>query len=813
MSVTNRKMFSRNARNRLRNMGGIMASSEPLIQAVAKFNVGGGVNFGALEQRYTGTPGIKRLRSEVDGPGVKTIQSQQAPLFSFGQTKQNIFGQNYNVFQPGLTEPKNVSRLSGQNFQTQKAFDLTREELLGRQKLNNLIGKAESLGFLEKPTVSKTEVEEFIRNETDTPFFEASEALINALSQPAEPGEDTSKRNLGIFARELAKYTLLPGTVTADVLKKTGEFILKTNPKRVEGILSGQISMPEGVDIIALGASSGLSETRLKELGVPIDKINAMKKVRAEGLGNLERKVTLFDDQAKAAEDEEEKLRKDTAAAKLTMQEAEREAEQIAMREAEKKKAVEGGMPLSNQVGATDVKALQNQISGGRSSIDRQTLGVSPDEGTEYKHALETEKYRNGQNSNIEKTVQDTVNSGIGTGGALKQLMKEFTSNSPKYEGMDRGLAIAKIGFAMAAGQSPNAITNIAKALSDGADMFLQDDAERRRFKRQVDLSALQYGLGEISKQRTQARADARNFMKYVATKDMEYKGVKYEEGEDVLVSMSDLLANGGRLPSGLRDQALHLKFTQAVIEKEKANAKALENLRKELLISDEQATKMSKDYQDAASKFKSADTGIAYFEQALDILAKEGAEGWHQSAVGAAGLLKNVRYKAGNFLGIELGKQYDLDDVEELKRLFAQGLQPLIKVTLGETQSANSISNRDVEFLIKAFFGDRALEEGVFNFVVSDNNEMAKRVQAAMRSMRQAQIGNLNTMNTLERRLSTRILPGEEVGSGVALIKEAKTGVSSYLPGATNQVNPGGFGEIFDKVRPNGKNPIKRHQ
>jgi hypothetical protein len=38
MSVTNRKMFRRDARNKLRNMGGIMASSEPLIQEVAKFN-------------------------------------------------------------------------------------------------------------------------------------------------------------------------------------------------------------------------------------------------------------------------------------------------------------------------------------------------------------------------------------------------------------------------------------------------------------------------------------------------------------------------------------------------------------------------------------------------------------------------------------------------------------------------------------------------------------------------------------------------------------------------------------------------------
>ena len=43
MTVTNRKMFNRGARNKVRQMGGIMASSEPLIQEVARFQPGGSV--------------------------------------------------------------------------------------------------------------------------------------------------------------------------------------------------------------------------------------------------------------------------------------------------------------------------------------------------------------------------------------------------------------------------------------------------------------------------------------------------------------------------------------------------------------------------------------------------------------------------------------------------------------------------------------------------------------------------------------------------------------------------------------------------
>ena len=754
-------MFRRDARNKLRSMGGIMASSEPLIQEVAKFQDG---------------------------------QSVRNPSPSFFYEALRRLGNVPDILKPRDIRVKDPSELNPSNL-TQALKEVGRPDVETQLQRASRIAKTP---FTIGPAIFADAVKKGLKFNPINPN-QLTDASILAIEEGTvnEQGERVyAPRPSGMDMIQQIKNSTL-GKAKIDQLLGMDSNLLEASRLKDDSIASvrketGPPGQFENLNI---------TPDKYGQQGfMPSGEIITDQSKAPEGV-----KVTFGEGTRFRRDAEEEELRKGKAAATLAMQEAERDAEQLAMREAEKQRAIAGGMPLSNQVGATDVEALQDQISGGRiSSGAGQTLGVTADQGTEYKHALETEKYRKGQESNIAKTVQDTVNSGIGTGGALKQLMKEFTSNAPKYEGMDRGLAIAKIGFAMAAGQSPNAITNIAKALSDGADMFIQDDAERRRFKRQVDLSALQYGLGEISKQRTQARADARNFMKYVATKDMEYKGVKYEEGEDVLVSMTDLLANGGRLPPGLRDQALHLKFTQAVIEKEKANAKRLEEMRKELLITDEQATKIAKNYQDAASKFKSADTGIAYFEQALDILAKDGA-------TGAAGLFKNIKYKTGNFLGIELGKKYDLDDVEELKRLFAQGLQPLIKVTLGETQSANSISNRDVEFLIKAFFGDRALEEGVFNFATSDNEEMAKRVQAAMRSMRQAQIGNLNTMNTIERRLSTRILPGEEVGSGLGLIEEAKAGVSPYLPGATNQVNPGGFAEIFDTGETQGGIPIFR--
>ena len=116
MNVTNRKMFRRDARNKLRSMGGIMASSEPLIQEVAKYQFGGGVDI--LSEIRNMRPEIRSafLQSlgnppKRTGTRSKTVVSQKDPLFSFGQTKKNILGQEYNIFQPGLTEPTDVSRL------------------------------------------------------------------------------------------------------------------------------------------------------------------------------------------------------------------------------------------------------------------------------------------------------------------------------------------------------------------------------------------------------------------------------------------------------------------------------------------------------------------------------------------------------------------------------------------------------------------------------------------------------------------------------------------------------------------------------
>ena len=65
MTVTNRKMFNRGARNKVRQMGGIMASSEPLIQEVARFQPGGSVDTKSLFESFLDEDGNQRVSPET----------------------------------------------------------------------------------------------------------------------------------------------------------------------------------------------------------------------------------------------------------------------------------------------------------------------------------------------------------------------------------------------------------------------------------------------------------------------------------------------------------------------------------------------------------------------------------------------------------------------------------------------------------------------------------------------------------------------------------------------------------------------------
>ena len=360
---------------------------------------------------------------------------------------------------------------------------------------------------------------------------------------------------------------------------------------------------------------------------------------------------------------------------------------------------------------------------------------------------------------------------------SVKDLMAEFTQNAPQYEGMDKGLAIAKIGFAMAAGKSSNALTNIASALEQGADMFIKDKKDRDAFNRQVQLSALQYGMGEIGKRRSQDRLDKRTFREFVAGKDgIEYNGQKYKEGETILVSQEAILDNNGRIPEGLQDKAVYAAGIKAAADKNKAFNDAVQKMTEEAVLPDSAATKITEQYGAAVSNFQSAEVGVQLLENAIVDVAEGKVTGF-TNGFGSA------MNKVANAAGVDLGQEFE--SVDEFKATLRRAFQKLIPTTLGEAQSANSISNRDVEFLADAYINAGALQNGVFSLAFVDEDVLVGQLQGAIGEFRKSQRGSLDQMTTLESRLYGRTLPGTRA-SASTLVDPYRESMSPYMPGQT---------------------------
>ncbi len=350
------------------------------------------------------------------------------------------------------------------------------------------------------------------------------------------------------------------------------------------------------------------------------------------------------------------------------------------------------------------------------------------------------------------KEINRVINSGTKEEqqSTLDGFIKEFMDKAPGYEGTDSGLILAKIGFAMAAGKSPNAIQNIASALSGGADMLIRDKAKKDEFNRQLKLSALQYGLTETGKIRSEERALARanaDVVEMVVGKGgTTYKDRNYGEGESIFISKGDL-KQGSFPPNILGTSALTALKNQAT-----ANATALKNALDLKKISPAQYDKQMTKYNKAVSSAINAESGISLLEGAM-VTTAEG------KVTGFSSIVDDAIFRGGNFFGMDLSQDYG--DKEAVRKAMRAALQDVIPVTLGSTQSANSISNRDVDFLIEAYFGKDALNGGILTFATQNRTMMIDRLQLAADKMRKAQREAFTTMRNTEKFLAPLYQPG----------------------------------------------------
>ncbi len=696
-------MFRRDARNKLRNMGGIMASSEPLIQEVAKFQDGQSVRNPSPSFFYDA---LRRLGNVPDILKPRSIRVQD----------------------PSELNPSNITQALQESGRPDVETSLQRTGRIFRTPFT--IGPAIFADALEKGLQFSPLNPNQLTNES---ILAIEEGTVDKQGNKV-----FAQRPSGMDMIQQIKNSTLPKTKKDQLLGMNTD-LLEASRLKDDSVTTMQLDPGKA-------AAVGQDVVTVDQTG----KILTDTKDLPEGV-----KVTFGEGTRSRREAEEEALRKETAAAKLAMQKAEREGEIMDVREAEKQMAIAGGMPLPNQVGETDTFALQQELSGGQLESGRgQTLGVTKLQ-AESQKALQT-----GNTSDVKKTIDDLIKKG-GAGAqqaGLKQLIKEFTDNAPEYEGLDKGLALAKIGFAMAAGESPNAIVNISKALSDGADMFIADDMKRKDFKRNVDLSALQYGLGEISKMRGEARAQARTLlnkqfeMKYFVTTDPETG-----EYKQIAISEYDLATKG--LPEG----ALTSSFVEKLLTKRAAALKLDADALKD-------ATVKAADVKDYRERYTKNVTAVIESTNAVDLVQRVMARNAQGQVTGGIPAGQALLSRAAGFAGITLDKKYKNKDlaIDDLKAVF----QKLIPLTLGEDQSANSISDRDVTFLANAFIDADVLEGGVTALIAKNPEVFNAKLQKTLGEFQRAQENALAQLNDLEQGEGTNFFYGlnrQPLGTAVA--------------------------------------------
>ena len=336
----------------------------------------------------------------------------------------------------------------------------------------------------------------------------------------------------------------------------------------------------------------------------------------------------------------------------------------------------------------------------------------------------------------------------------IKRIMDEFIGNIDEYDGLDSGLAIAKIGFMMAAGESPNALVNISNALSKGADMFIADDKKRKEFKRQVNLSALTYALQKRDKDDEFLRSLQTSTEDYVFSEATTYKGKKYKAGDVYTISKADKLS--GALPPNLTLPSVYSATAKALLDKQKTQNDLYKEFIDRATFDQTEMDKQIAEYNEFVDQAIRTENARGIFRNAILQVADDG------QVIGLKPALELTVARGKSLFGISSGDEFS--SLAEFKNNLKAGLQDLIPITVGGTQSANSISDRDVDLVIQGLIAGGILNKrgdtGTFSFAFKTEQEVIGSLKNGLKKIEDAQLGFLSKIEDKERRLLRTFSP-----------------------------------------------------
>tara|TARA_R100000234_G_scaffold120131_1_gene105734 strand:- start:4118 stop:6646 length:2529 start_codon:yes stop_codon:yes gene_type:complete len=121
---------------------------------------------------------------------------------------------------------------------------------------------------------------------------------------------------------------------------------------------------------------------------------------------------------------------------------------------------------------------------------------------------------------------------------SIESAIKEFTEAMPEYERSEKtaGYNLLMMGAAIAAGEDPNAIRNIAKGVVKTLPEIIKDEKEAEKYLRSAKMAGAKYAFSKRDKLEAERRAEERAKNTYYLDKDITVTGsdgqpVTYKKG------------------------------------------------------------------------------------------------------------------------------------------------------------------------------------------------------------------------------------------------------------------------------------------
>ena len=386
------------------------------------------------------------------------------------------------------------------------------------------------------------------------------------------------------------------------------------------------------------------------------------------------------------------------------------------------------------------------------------------------------------------KQIKDAAKSGNEeeTKNKLEDYINEFKSAIPEYEGKseaEKGFDLVKMGMAVAAGESPEAITNISKGVLATIDNFTEDEKAKRAYKQQVAMSAAKYGLENVRRDKAATLALEKErrtpFNKiFNATEDFVYKGRTYRKDDPVIATVGDI--QDGSFPlNKVRDQDL----TIAGLKAEKARLTSNLALAKAGMSDPSKFTKPMTEYINAASQVKGNIAIQELLKQAV-VPLKAG------EVTGGINALQAYGQRFENLTGIKLGTVSSKEPDKYRDRL-ARAITANITSLLNEGNRTVSDADRRRAEEIGGLYANSFLEGAAFK----DKDILAEKLQAFNESLKRNSQKNISLMNGLEETWQSRRPGLDPKGQTYTDILRARRGELSET--ATRTLK-GGKGSVF---------------